>query len=56
VLKTVPGRDGWFAGRFRAGPPGDYELEVRVKETGAARRVRFRVRGADDDLALPAPE
>src|SRR5205823_5808697 len=39
-LKAIEGRPGWFAARFRAGPPGEYGVQLRSPETGEVPRVR----------------
>jgi hypothetical protein len=56
-MTAKPGSDnGWFVGRFLVKSPGQYNLELKVKETGDNVPGKFSVREANPELDNVRPD
>jgi hypothetical protein len=49
-------RDGWFTARFPLKAPGEYELHLKVPETGDTAMQKFTVRAANPELDNTRPD
>jgi hypothetical protein len=49
-------RDGWFTGRFQVRVPGDYEMQLKVPDTGDTETRKFTVKEANPELDDTRPD
>jgi hypothetical protein len=56
LMPRTANRDGWFTGGFLVKVPGDYEVQVKVPETGDTETRKFTVTESNPELDDTRPD